>query len=574
MEKYDYIVKSSEIRKLVEKRMYQNALQIMETMDINKIKVLPDLSIFAEVYMQTEHYDEAERILLRLRDKSGSRRIIYQLIKLAIKRKNSEDAEYYYNEFVEAAPRDADQYILRYRIDKMEKKDYPVLIASLKELKKYDYNEKWAYELAKVYHKAGMVEQCIAECSDLILWFGEGVVVEKAKMLKEHYLGSESDISENVVFIDSESKFDFLEQEDVEPLKEQIKEEETVQMEEVIEEAIATEETVEADEIAAIDETATIEEVTETVEPTQMLEEPVQDNVQEHQFHTKDISDISQMLENYFEEEKQAMEQEVSSSNETKKDTVEEQISLDSYNELFGRFYSIASIRLQVVNLVNDMLKQQNPYSFAIAGTAKCGKTTLAKCLIKLLVELQVFPYKKVAKISSERLNEINLEEHYERLQKGYLIVEEAGGLQPENQLQLIKMLRDLRGNIVVVLEDTEGNLQTLFRTYPMLSSYIKDIITIQAFGKTELYDYAADFFREREFELEEDADIMLQLICDELEGKELAEDRPTKLLKKLNETIENLERRGLQEVACEKSAKNLDDSNINIIYASDFGDE
>ncbi len=562
MEKYDYIVKSSEIRKLVEKRMYQKALQIMETMDINKIKVLPDLSIFAEVYMQTEHYDEAERILLRLRDKSGSRRIIYQLIKLAIKRKNSEDAEYYYNEFVQAAPRDADQYILRYRIDKMEKKDYPVLIASLTELKKYDYNEKWAYELAKVYHKAGMVEQCIAECSDLILWFGDGVVVEKAKMLKEHYLGSESDGFEKVIFINSESKFDFLEQEDNKPLKEQYREEETAETDETI----AIEETVETDEETAIEEEVVTDE-------SIALEEKVEIEEEAEVEEKAETVEIHQMLENYLEEEKEVME-EVSTSNEIVKNILNKPFSLESYKELFGRFYSIASIRLQVVNLVNDMLKQQNPYSFAIAGTKMCGKTTLAKCLIKLLFELQVFPNKKVAKISSERLNEINLEEHYERLQKGYLIVEEAGGLQPENQLQLIKMLRDLRGNIVVILEDKEENLQVLFRTYPMLNSYIKDTINIQAFGKTELYDYAVDFFREKDFELEEDADIMLKLICDELEEKELVEDRPLKLLKKLHETMENLERRGLQEVACEKNAKSLDDSNINTIYASDFGDE
>ena len=131
MERYDNIVKSSEVRKLVEKRMYQQALEIMDTMDIDRIKVLTDLSVFAEVYIQTERYVDAKDILLRIKEKSNSRRVIYQLIRLAVKMKDVEDAEDYYDEYVEVAPKDSDKYILRYRIDKMKGEDIQVLIKSL-----------------------------------------------------------------------------------------------------------------------------------------------------------------------------------------------------------------------------------------------------------------------------------------------------------------------------------------------------------------------------------------------------------------------------------------------------------
>ena len=605
MEKYDYIVKSSEIRKLVEKRMYQKALQIMETMDINKIKVLPDLSIFAEVYMQTEHYDEAERILLRLREKSGGRRIIYQLIKLAIKRKNVEDAEYYYNEFVEAAPRDPDKYILRYRIDKMEKKDYPILIASLKELKEYDYTEKWAYELAKVYHRAGMVEECVNECSDIILWFGDGVVVEKARMLKNYHVENEASVPHAVPLMHTEVQFDFLEQVEIETQSEPTSMEEPVEA--PIEDTAYVEQPIEA----PVGESAYVEQlIEEPVEEVSEVAATEQEEKEDNQFKTQDISEITKLLNNYYDEEKQVMVEqlveeqlagiqpeeeqveEVEEAEEVEEQAEEEPIEepqeakevyeekysdrvpfqIDTQKELFGRFYSIASIRLQVVNLVNDMLKEPIPFSFAIAGTAKCGKTTLAKCFIKLLHELEVFPYKKVAKISSDRLNDIKLEDHYERLQNGYLIVEEAGGLQTENQLQLIKMLRELRGRILVILEDTQENLQMLFRNYPMLNSYVRGTIRIEAYGKKELYDYAVNFFNEKKFDLEEDADVMLELLCEELESKEVVEERPAKLLNSLEKTLENLERRGLQELVCEQGKQYMDDSNINRILASDFG--
>ncbi len=584
MEKYDYIVKSSEIRKLLEKRMYQKALQIMNTMDMNKIKDMADLSLFAEVYMQTEHYNDAEKILLRLRDRSSSRRIIYQLIKLAIKRKNIEDAEYYYNEFLEAAPRDADKFILRYRIDKMEGKDFPVLIESLKELKQYDYTEKWAYELAKLYHRAGMVDRCINECSDIILWFGEGVVVEKAKMLREHYLGSESNIPEGAPLMNTRQEEDYLEQEELE-LQEEEKD---------YHKAL----------YSAVDKTKE-NSAEESVE---------EENSQDSQFATKDLTNISKMLENYFEEEKQVMElqaaekeveetaeenvEETTEENveETTEETTEETeestpeepeqvpqqeipvaipevetFRLEPYKELFGRFYTIASIRSQVVTLVNDMLKEVRPYSFAITGCPKSGKTALGKSIIKLLYELNIFPYKKVAKISSERLNELSLEDNYERLQDGYLIVEGAGALKPENQLQLIKMLRDLKDHMLVILEDSQENLQALFHTYPMLTNYIKETVKVEDYGKEELYDYAVDFFTEKKFVLEEDAEIMLGVVCEEVVEREEADQRPEKLLEELGFVLAHLEQRGLQEVT---NGKDMDDSDINTIIASDFGNE
>lgn len=189
MERYDNIVKIEEMRKLADVNQYEKAMKILETMDTGKIKALTDLSFIADVYMQNERYEEAMVVLTKVYGKTKTRRVLYQLVDLAIKRGNAEEAEDYLERYIKAAPQDSSRFIFRYCIDKLNGEPYEVLIAALEQLKEYEYYEMWAYELAKLYHKAGMKDKCVRECSDIILWFGEGIYVEKAKLLKGYYVG-------------------------------------------------------------------------------------------------------------------------------------------------------------------------------------------------------------------------------------------------------------------------------------------------------------------------------------------------------------------------------------------------
>jgi tetratricopeptide (TPR) repeat protein len=189
MERYDNIVKIEEMRKLADVNQYEKAMKILETMDTGKIKALTDLSFIADVYMQNERYEEAMAVLTKVYGKTKTRRVLYQLVDLAIKRGNAEEAEDYLERYIKAAPQDSSRFIFRYCIDKLNGEPYEVLIAALEQLKEYEYYEMWAYELAKLYHKAGMKDKCVRECSDIILWFGEGIYVEKAKLLKGYYVG-------------------------------------------------------------------------------------------------------------------------------------------------------------------------------------------------------------------------------------------------------------------------------------------------------------------------------------------------------------------------------------------------
>lgn len=181
-------VKCAEVRKLVEEQQYKKALEILEKININKVKSIADLNVFAHIYQKSGMYEEARDILYKIYEKRPNKRVIYKLVYLAILVSDFEEAEALYEEYVEIAEGTAEQYILRYGLDKAERKDYMVRIQSLLKIKELDYTEDWAYELAKTYHKAGMAQECVDECTDIILWFGSGKIVEKATLLRAYYI--------------------------------------------------------------------------------------------------------------------------------------------------------------------------------------------------------------------------------------------------------------------------------------------------------------------------------------------------------------------------------------------------
>lgn len=189
MGNYENIVKLEEIRRKADEGDYITAQKILDTMKIKKIKNPSDLSALAEVFIQNGRYEEAMEQLLKIYQKARTRKTLFQIIEICLKQSNIADAEKYLKEYIQIAPKDFYKYIFRYMIDKLKKEPFEKQIETLENLKQVEYMEHWAYELAKLYYKAGMEKECINECSDLILWFGEGVYVEKAKMLKAYYSG-------------------------------------------------------------------------------------------------------------------------------------------------------------------------------------------------------------------------------------------------------------------------------------------------------------------------------------------------------------------------------------------------
>lgn len=189
MEKYKTIILIEKMKKCLEEGNRKEALTIAESIDKKKLKNMADLSIVAESYFQNGNYEEAKSLYQRIYQKTRSRRIVAQLVHLSIKLSEIDEANKYLAEFVQIAPHDFYQHIFRYSIDKIMKAPLAKLIEDLVALKNMEYIESWAYELAKLYHKAGLKEPCVAECDDIILWFGSGEYVERAKALRAYYRG-------------------------------------------------------------------------------------------------------------------------------------------------------------------------------------------------------------------------------------------------------------------------------------------------------------------------------------------------------------------------------------------------
>ena len=188
MDKYEYRVKTEQMLEHMEQKQYKKAMEIADTIDWRRVKNASMLNTVSEIYEYNGEFQKSRDILFVAFDRSpGSRKIVYRLGTLALKIDDIEEASDCYEEFVKLAPKDPNQFILKYKILKTQGAPLTEQITALEDFKKAEYVEKWAYELAKLYHEAGMTAECLEECDDLILWFSEGKYVYQAMELKMKY---------------------------------------------------------------------------------------------------------------------------------------------------------------------------------------------------------------------------------------------------------------------------------------------------------------------------------------------------------------------------------------------------
>ena len=185
MDKYEYKLRSEEIKSLIKKREFVKAVEIADTIDWSRVRSVSMLCTISDLYKINRRYKEAKDILVQAYEKNpGGRTIIYSLCELCIKTDDVVGAIEYYKEYVQLAPMDNGKFILQYKIYEAQDVSLEERIAVLEELKKRDYREKWGYELAYLYHRIGLGTKCVEECDELILWFREGKYIKKAMELK------------------------------------------------------------------------------------------------------------------------------------------------------------------------------------------------------------------------------------------------------------------------------------------------------------------------------------------------------------------------------------------------------
>ena len=188
MDKYEYRIKTEQMLKYAEEKSYRKAMEIADTIDWRKVKNSSMLSTVSEIYENMGELQKAKEILFIAYDKAPtSRKIVYRLGLLSLKSNELDEAMDCYEEFVKIAPKDPNQHILKYKILRAQNAPITQQIEALEDFKHAEYVEKWAYELAKLYHEAGMTAECLEECDDLILWFSEGTYVYQAMELKMKY---------------------------------------------------------------------------------------------------------------------------------------------------------------------------------------------------------------------------------------------------------------------------------------------------------------------------------------------------------------------------------------------------
>jgi hypothetical protein len=190
MNRYEQIMACAQIREFVQKKQYRNALNLMDSIDLGRFRSRGDQLDFVEVFLHTMRYEDARELLLPLYDVYPTCHVVHDLFFVSIKLHELEDAADYLEEYAEMAPKDPERLIMEYMLARDSGASRDDLILILKKLKQEEYTAEWGYELAKLYHKEERKEECLQECSDLILWFGKGSIVNKAITLQQLYLGT------------------------------------------------------------------------------------------------------------------------------------------------------------------------------------------------------------------------------------------------------------------------------------------------------------------------------------------------------------------------------------------------
>ncbi len=265
MDKAEYQVKLDQLKNLVEEQDYDSALDLVQTIDWRRVKNIRTLCMVADVYEVNDMLEDTKRILLlALKRASLGKSILSRLVELCLQMNDTAGASEYYQDFVKAAPRDAARYLLQYKILKANEASLEEQIDALHDYKESEYTERWAYELAKLYDQAGMEQECIDECDDIILWFSEGIYVVRAMELKMKHTAltpSQQDKYDHRF----ETMPELLEKEEPKPVKKKKKPEpepaETPEDNEPADEAAAAKDTAEEPKKPSV-----IEEFTSTID--------------------------------------------------------------------------------------------------------------------------------------------------------------------------------------------------------------------------------------------------------------------------------------------------------------------
>ncbi len=633
IERYRAIVRLEEIRTLSEAGEYEAAKEIADSIRKEKLKDSADLFLLAEVYRKCGELATAKEILLRVYEKKVTWRVLEELMEVCLAEKNPEEAQNYLKQYGKLSGGDPRGYIFEYRIGRQMHRPDEELLPVLQTLKAEEYTEKYAYELAKLYHKLGREQECMAECSDLILWFGEGTYVERAKVLQAYYRGelSADDIrqeadrrvreAEERRAREEEEQKAFEEEQRRIAEEQRLAEEEARRMEEeehlaltevyraVAEErfeaedaeAFSAEEGVASENAPAEDASGTFavqEEDSETVaeadmagadffEEVAVTEEPMWEAdasgvVLEEVVPVEDVSAgaVSEQEEEDYEQMSLFAPQESPVREEpavltplgkelsarlTEKGLV--------FEDLLHEFAYIERVRKQLVRMLEVVVTvRKKCHCLIITGEDNSGKTSLGTYLAKLLYELSYVKTPRVAKISAERLNKIDLNEKKEQLKDVCLIVENAGMMTETTAENLLWFIHHTNVLGTVILEDNATAISNLLRNQAECNREFNNRVHLPKYDSGELLLFALGYIKEQDYEIDSEAMKILTDRIDYVTRVEQKEGRLAATMETVKEALKNADDRNQGTILAMASAANFQAAEALELTAEDFG--
>lgn len=566
IERYRAIVRLEEIRALTETGEYEEAKKIADTIKKERLKDSGDLFLLATVYRKCGEFATAKAFLLRLYEKKVTWRVLEDLMEVCLAEKNPEEAQNYLKQYVRLSGGDPRNYIYEYRIGRQMHRPDEELLPVLQTLKAEEYSEKYAYELAKLYHKLGREQECIDECADLILWFGDGTYVERAKVLQAYYRG---ELSADDIREEAERRVREAEERRAQEEEERLafeKQQRRMEEERCREEE---ERRRQAEEQHLAEEQAALDELYRSVAEMRFGEEkdagdtdgenepggysPEEKAPEDNVSEADETEGSGEAEETFFEEVAVALETEPMYEASEETDTVPddagkilaeepetevyEQISLFAekengtapeetktlstlgkelsvrleendivFEDILHEFARIERVRKQLARMLEVVVTvRKKCHCLIITGDKRSGKTTLGTYLAKLLYELSYVKTPRVAKIGGERLNKINLWEKQEQLRDVCLIVEDAGMMTDETAESLLTFIRQTDVLGTVILEDNANAINRLLRNHGECNREFNNRVHLPKYDTEELMLFALGCIEEQDYSISEE---------------------------------------------------------------------
>lgn len=569
MDSYTNIIAISKVKKLLNQGKKAEAGKLADSIDYSKVKNVIDLNIIAEAYVQAKEYESARNVYSRIYELTSSKKALSQLVYISIKLKDITMSEAYLATFDMLVADDTQSLIFHYKLESLKGASMDVLIGMLEKLKSEDYTERWAKELATLYHKNGDIEKCINECNDMILWFGEGDYVEWAKALKGHHLG-QVDVSRmqaeirtrslghevcEALGVDPDAEHENADNDDMftgcadayEVMPEdKTDKSEAAQDSNADADAMSDSKAADEDADVKIFERKMVKYLDSTSykngEATDEIDVADEDEAAGERKLTGEVETLDKNeagseneradetaaeVETFDEEDtvkpSAIVEQKVADMNRSLKfDShlsagcrASEKLSEQSlsFEDAFGNYANLTTVRKQLIRMLEILFdSHKRGFNIIITGGSGAGKTSLAKRLARMMYKIGEIKSARVAIVSGDKFNRININEIKEKLIDSSLIIEQAGLLSTASIKNLISINAELSGRIVVVLEDTRDEINMLLRNNPDLNSIYNNRIHLpNAYNVTELCGFAYDYFLEHEYEINLDADEYLK---------------------------------------------------------------